>query len=444
MNPNIMIWPVIFPGPEGERLPVIKDRATGVPLFLPTIYTLEMQRGNSFYTIEKRLGPILFLYTWSEITYRKHFKVHETPEQNEAARYYLEKRFAKGQFLTLGEINNLIAVLRKNYELYCRENFAEIAAKVISLKREKKLRQGISRQTQRDNVDWATKYIDWMSDYWLARMECSGNYSASQLEAYKANRELMLKRMRVRKPKAPESDASDAREGIPAETQLRMMEIIKPESPQNPWKDEAVKLRNQLFVTLALYLGVRRGELLALYVVDVDTQANRVAIVKGRSKKDDPRRRPQQTKSRKSRKIILSRRIAPLVQDYLMFGWPKMPGARNSPFLFLASDTGRPMSPATAEDIFNQLADRLGVQRKLFSPHILRHTCADNISRAARRQGLDSAQLVRKLMLWFGWKDPRQTDRYTQLSAQEEVNRTIAKLQDEMYSGFLTDLPINP
>ncbi|RFQ10225.1 site-specific integrase [Pseudomonas sp. ATCC 13867] len=50
----------------------------------------------------------------------------------------------------------------------------------------------------------------------------------------------------------------------------RLLEVTRPDAPQNPWVDDFARCRNALIVDWLYYLGLRRGELLSLRVSDID------------------------------------------------------------------------------------------------------------------------------------------------------------------------------
>ncbi len=68
------------------------------------------------------------------------------------------------------------------------------------------------------------------------------------------------------------------REGLAMDALELLKHLIDPRSPRNPWKDERIRIRNQLMVVWLYGLGLRRGELLAIKVGDVKFQENTVLV----------------------------------------------------------------------------------------------------------------------------------------------------------------------
>ena len=69
------------------------------------------------------------------------------------------------------------------------------------------------------------------------------------------------------------------RQGVSAEVRARILDVTNPDSPENPWKGKHVRLRNQLIFMWLLLLGIRNGELLGVYVSDVNLRTGEVVIV---------------------------------------------------------------------------------------------------------------------------------------------------------------------
>ncbi|MFT4936537.1 MAG: hypothetical protein ACI9LT_003255 [Pseudoalteromonas distincta] len=61
-----MTWPVvrIHLRPSGERLPLLVDRETGLPLQLPAIYVLTTLRSRAANTIAQKLWSVQVLLLW--------------------------------------------------------------------------------------------------------------------------------------------------------------------------------------------------------------------------------------------------------------------------------------------------------------------------------------------------------------------------------------------
>ena len=59
---------------------------------------------------------------------------------------------------------------------------------------------------------------------------------------------------------------------------VRLLGMIEPSSASNPWGKVSCRVRNYLILRLLYDLGIRRGELLALRLEDIDVRQCRVSI----------------------------------------------------------------------------------------------------------------------------------------------------------------------
>jgi integrase len=442
-----MIWPLITS--NGNRLPLIKERPIGVPLYFPTVYTLAMLQAKSSDTMDKHMYAIMYLYTWAEAQYRKQLaakfplrqKLILTAEQQQEAIFYLEKRFSEGKFLRLNEIENLVETFGSSYEVFCDDQFGKTGQKITSLAKAKKKRDGVSDKTKGDNLRYCMKFVDWLSEHFLGEIEDSGKYAPADVTFYTKRREKMLKRLKKRVEQFASKRVYVRRYGLPQETQFRLMEIIDPSALDNPWKQKSVKLRNQLFVRMELELGARRGELLILRTTDIDTTRHTIKIKRRPRDKGDTRRNKPNTKSRiPERELLLSPRLSKLIHDYIVMERPKFRSKSKNTFLFIATDTGLPMSKANANAIYKDLSKHPDLPK--FSPHILRHTWNDNFTYWSDKHSIPEEKEIKWRMEWMGWRDRNMALVYTARSTREQANEAFAKMHEEWFAAFLDHMKL--
>ena len=79
----------------------------------------------------------------------------------------------------------------------------------------------------------------------------------------------VLTAFRAHIPKVPKRAKLDARVGLSEEEQNRLLEVVHPNSPQNPWARKFNRIRNWLIVLILLVTGMRRGELMGLQIGDL-------------------------------------------------------------------------------------------------------------------------------------------------------------------------------
>ena len=91
---------------NGERFPILLKKADGIPLFLPTVYTIAIQRssGKSSATLGLNLRSIMHLYTWAY-----------------ANGIDIEERFSVQDLLGIVDIESLVSAAGLTYDQLCKD-----------------------------------------------------------------------------------------------------------------------------------------------------------------------------------------------------------------------------------------------------------------------------------------------------------------------------------
>jgi hypothetical protein len=139
-----------------------------------------------------------------------------------------------------------------------------------------------------------------------------------------------------------------------------------------------------------LTFGFRRGETLKVYVTDVNVRGRTptMRIVRRPGDPNDTRAIEPAVKTL-GREVPLQREIAAMLNTYIQLHRSKFPNAEDSPFLFL-SDEGKPLSLRMVNYVFAQIVRRFPAFNGLLTPHVMRHSYNDMLSKAARENGLDN------------------------------------------------------
>ncbi|WP_425612321.1 tyrosine-type recombinase/integrase [Xanthomonas nasturtii] len=170
-----------------------------------------------------------------------------------------------------------------------------------------------------------------------------------------------------------------SRQGVGADVRARILDVIDPASPYNPWKNRHARVRNQLIFLWLLLLGVRNGELLATYASDVNVRSGEVTIIRRPGNPEEQRSNAPLVKTR-GRLLALGPDLAEMIKAYITGERAKIKGARRHPYLFVATGTGRPLSKPALNKLFRELRTRVPGLPDDLSPHVLRHTWNDDFS----------------------------------------------------------------
>lgn len=315
----------------GERFPLLLGEE-GEPLFAPTVYALtELRaRNQASNTISAVLRAIQVLYLF-------------LGKQG----IDLSLRLSSGQLLSLGEVEDLVRSTRlpvKHLEAMQADSIGNNDQRgVLSLE---KVRMRLCTG-ELDEVDpaFAATRIRYIRNYleWLVTdLQARRALDERVLETLNASLQRVVSALTARIPKGGSKAAIQLREGLSPEMVSELLRVVSPQSPDNPWKGEYSRHRNELIVHWLYYLGLRRGELLGIRVQDIDFRKGTVAIHRRADDAVDPRINQPQSKT-KTREIPLGEGLKSLTYAYVMNQRSALQGARKHDFLFCADVTGQPV-----------------------------------------------------------------------------------------------------
>lgn len=209
---------------------------------------------------------------------------------------------------------------------------------------------------------------------------------------------------------------------LPSTVVSDLYEIFDPGSARNPFRSKRTRSRNYLIFLTLLQTGIRRSEMLLLYVDSVnaefDDSAGRLVswVVLSDLDEDqnpksliDPRSpSPNLKNSMARRNLPISEELLAVYDEYL-----EARPASNWPFLFL-SQRGRPLSMRQVNDIFLVASGALSPDavralhrqgKANVQPHDLRHTCAVRRLVGYCPNGRLDEKAIERLRVFFGWHE---------------------------------------
>ncbi|MDO9383323.1 MAG: tyrosine-type recombinase/integrase [Hyphomicrobiaceae bacterium] len=343
----------------------------------------------------------------------------------------LIKRFQGGQVLRLHEVEALVQA--------CRQPLAtsEAASDDDSFSSGPHRWQGV-RGRLRDaaptivhaavtatRLQCIRDYVRWSAELHLDR---SGT-SRSQRAELRAAVDTFVLAVEAR---IPSGGTSEVREGLAPDLRQKLREVTRPDSPENPWNDRHARIRNALIVDWLYDLGLRRGELLSVRSSDLDFRRGVVTISRRPDDPSDPRRNQPVVKTR-GRELPLSAENLDATRHYIINIRGSLLGARRHEYLFVASDTGTPLSMPALAKIFRVLRSKIADLPDQLSPHILRHTWNDRFSEEMDRENVpeDTEKKARSYLM--GWSETSGTaGTYTRRHVREKAKRVSLDLQEKM------------
>lgn len=390
---------------RGERLPLMLRRASRLPMTRPMEWALTIRRGEpiSSSSLDRELRHVAHLEWWFE-----------------------------REGLTLDDPMAFIdAFVPGRIEASLRPWMARDQ----SDRKVKKL--SVTPEEIRDRLAVAKSYIKWALNN--AQRALSIRLEPEKCLAFEAATTSICNTLDL---VAPKQVSQRSKEGLTKADESRLLQVIEPMSPNNPWGRGgskaaiALRHRNQLIVTLMLAFGPRRGDILKLHTGDAKAfGADPTLWIRRRP--DDPNDpRDWEPNSKTSERILpLDPSLARMINEYINQHRTQIPKHKRSPYLVLASQSGAPLSSRAVNDIFEALKPQFpGIH-----PHVLRHTHNDRLAKHCKESGISPKDTVDHAKYLNGWLGDN-FGIYTQRTRREAAHRISKGVQREMFAP-IEDVP---
>lgn len=207
-------------------------------------------------------------------------------------------------------------------------------------------------------------------------------------------------------------------------------------------RQEALRHRNFVAMLLMLQAGLRRGELLSLFVEDiVISSVSQVNVVVRPPDPNDNRRHRPEIK-RNAHTVFMSPSFARAVDEYITEWRPVLLdlAAADNDYLIL-SGNGKPLSMARLNEIFKELRaaypDRLPEQ---LSPHALRHRFTQNLDRGLQEIGMGEDERKKAVASMRGDSSLESQNVYLEDEVRKQASKVLIRHQEKMMS-FIEDVP---
>lgn len=295
----------------------------------------------------------------------------------------LVARCLRGAFLKIDELESIVKWAGYTVKDF-REHASKIKRKQISnlkdtVKRIEVARavivveseSGVCNETAYNRLTTFAEYIEWLERKLYPTKESKSGF--------------FLKSIRNKRYPSYDDELVEEYKSFTTEQMEKILDIVRPESPINPWKNVAVKYRNQLIVNILKATGCRRGELLRIKVEDIKQRSGSDGgkiLIRNREDNDDYRLARPEAKT-KGRYVPIVRGLAAMCDNYIVEHRGDTPGIRSNPYLFIthkARGRNSALSLAAINKIFRDLTSAVGFN---VHPHAFRHYWNDRFSEKA-------------------------------------------------------------
>lgn len=397
----------------------------GLPIFEPTVFSLSeiRSRNRASNTIDSYLRSVMVFLLFLDLR-----KIN------------LEERLKIGQLLSLAEIEDLVGICRLPLEkIHSLLSEVKVASKqamssVVSLEKLRKTASN-NEEIRIDASSSATRlrnirdYLKWLC---LARISKHGVDTSLRL-SLDLSIQYVSSAIDARLPSGSQKfEGTDQREGLDPEVVSRILEVVNPNSEENPWSDEHPKYRNELIILWLLSCGLRRGELLNIKIDDLNFRKSTVVVERRADDLGDPRKNQPKVKT-KGREIPISAGLMGKTNAYILNHRSAIKGARKHGFLFVASESGAPLSIPSINKMFTVLKEKSPEFGNNLFPHIMRHTWNDNFSEEMDKNRVGEEQEKKARSYLMGWSETSGTAAtYTRRHTRKKAQAASLRLQENI------------
>jgi len=346
----------------------------------------------------------------------------------------LERRLREGRMLSNTELEAIVKACSLHLDDLKEDGNAAPSGPGVIKSREavrmrarvKPLRE-VAPLTKSIRLHYIRRYLMWLADRSLLRLDPASPKHESLL----AVKDITGGFLTVRMPPSPRRNSEDRRQGLAPRALERLLEVIQPGHPENPWRT-ATQERNNLLVRWYLKLGLRRSELLVVQVSDIDFASGEVLIARRPIDKEDPRVSKPNVKTN-DKLLPLDPVLAHDTHRYVLRGRRGTGRASKNPYLFVATPSGRPLSLSAVNLVFTQLRRKVPELPEDLTPHVLRHTWNDQFSELADKEGYSNAEETKMRSRLQGWSETSGTAAtYTRRHVRRKARQASLMLQEQL------------
>lgn len=417
---------------NGERYPMLMD-SDGTPDYWVTLYVTEKLRPSQTQSaIINTLGHLIHLKLWEEINNRN-----------------LIEEFVESKFLSNEDVYSirdhcmLDSRSLRNWLKRSKSNVVKFpsasTANFMPI-------QSVSSNHASNRMSHIASYLDFIVRVLLKNKLVNESVSTSITNM---NNSLLSNKPKGNKGKGLAADPNS--KSAPPEAFSRILEIVKEDSPDNPFKGIDVKLRNAIIFEVMNNTGMRAGEILALQIDDIDFYDNAISVVRRHDAVEDPRKMQPVAKTRE-RRIPVSATLVERLKSYIMENRAATDKAKGHPYIFVTHKRGnyygKPISNSTF--VNRILKPAIAVSPDLLEEitrHGFRHNFNYNLSKridainaaAKGNSSIDSINEKKEMQIrkdLNGWSSDNTAEGYNLRHIREEADRVMRE-DIEHWSQFI-------
>lgn len=381
-----------------------------IPLFYPNVYAMTKYRslGRSASTTEKVLRCIGIAHSWAS-----------------SNQITLEESILNSDFLTIEQLQDLAFFLRLKRKYQNQIPSQKDEKQLLDPKKiSKKIENLIYIESSKQETKSATS-----SEEGAFQIKTIFNYFKFLLHRsrHRLNKnkfhdiEQRLNYFYSLAPKVSSKGDQDAPEGLSVDERYILDEIIKPEHPDNPFRNAFLRHRNQLIYEILLSTGMRRSELRYLKIEDVNYSTHTINI---------------RVSKTVEREVKCSSKACEYFHNYLTSYLSKVPFKHRKHGYLFTTETGKHLSNDAINLTFRTLRNHTKITTCL-TPHTMRRTWNDIFSEMIdslpedRRPDKEIEKQIRNRIM--GWSSiSEMSNRYARRSIRVKADELAELLTNNI------------
>ncbi len=221
----------------------------------------------------------------------------------------------------------------------------------------------------------------------------------------------------------------------------RLLEVMHPDSAENPFANAALKLRNYIILLLGVDLGLRRSEMLLIKLKDIHWHSGELSVINLEDESIDKRPKAPQFKTHERQWKIgydLEWALKDYVENYRVMQ-NGLSEAKTHPFLLVSHrrNEGRALSMNALDGVLTRVG-AVVPELKFVHLHILRHDSVYTLLESMKDElealtPEDRTTKVQKVLTYaFGWsEESNMPGLYGAKFWKEEADKAMKKRSDK-------------
>lgn len=288
----------------------------------------------------------------------------------------------------------------------------------------------VQPQTVQGRIRTLRKFIEWL----FIKFHYDNDTNRVILQKY----EQLITRIKLNEEDLGRNKTTEVRgfeeSVIPDDVYLRLLEMILPSSPNNPFKSS--KIRNYLIISLLNQSGIRRGALAKIKISDCRFHGtyDEIKIYRSGADPTDTRNDVPNQKT-KSHLAVVDKKLMEQLKFYIDHTRAGFSQSVVHDFIFISEKNSRgtaglPLSLKSINGIFKVISIALGYH---IHPHMLRHKWNEIFDIEGKAIGMDSELIedIRKYAM--GWSaNTTQNQTYNEKRLHEQAREVHKARQDRI------------